>query len=107
MTAKNENTTTEVAGIQFADEATAKAFDIKPHLVAMMLEEPFYGKVLRTVTKVPTRAIRTAGVLAKDGDLKMWFNPAFLAALAGKEIRGVMKHEMHHLIFEHTTTRKF
>ena len=38
MTAKNENTATDGAGIQFADEATAKAFDIKPHLVAMMLE---------------------------------------------------------------------
>jgi predicted metal-dependent peptidase len=105
--AKDENTTTEVAGIQFADEATAKAFDIKPHLVAMMLEEPFYGKVLRRVTKVPTDRIRTAGVLAKDGDLKMWFNKAFLAALPGKHIRGVMKHEMLHLIFEHTTTRKY
>ena len=105
--AKNENTATDGAGIQFADEATAKAFDIKPHLVAMMLEEPFYGKVLRTVTKIPTERIRTAGVLAKDGDIKMWFNKAFLAALPGKEIRGVMKHEMLHLIFEHTTTRKF
>jgi predicted metal-dependent peptidase len=105
--AKEENTNTEAAGIQFADEATAKAFDIKPHLVAMMLEEPFYGKVLRRVTKVPTTRIRTAGVLAKDGDLKMWFNKAFLAALPGKHIRGVMKHEMLHLIFEHTTTRKY
>ncbi len=105
--AKNENTATDGAGIQFADEATAKAFDIKPHLVAMMLEEPFYGKVLRTVTKIATDRIRTAGVLAKDGDIKMWYNKAFLAALAGRHIRGVMKHEMLHLIFEHTTTRKF
>ncbi len=105
--AKNENTATDGAGLQFADKATAKAFDIKPHLVAMMLEEPFYGKVLRKVTKVRTQAIRTAGVLAKDGDIKMWYNAAFLAALTGRHIRGVMKHEMLHLIFEHTTTRKF
>ena len=105
--AKNENTVTESAGIQFADEATAKAFDIKPHLVAMMLEEPFYGKILRRVTKVPTTRIRTAGVLAREGDIKMWFNKAFLAALSGRHVRGVMKHEMLHLIFEHTTTRKY
>jgi predicted metal-dependent peptidase len=105
--AKNENTATDGAGIQFADEATAKAFDIKPHLVAMMLEEPFYGKVLRTVTKIATDRIRTAGVLAKDGDIKMWYNKAFLAALTGRHTRGVMKHEMLHLIFEHTTTRKY
>ncbi len=105
--AKEENTATDAAGIQFADEATTKAFTLQPHLVAMMLEEPFYGRVLRTLTKTSTDRIRTAGVLAKDGDLKMWFNPAFLAALPGKHIRGVMKHEMLHLIFEHTTTRKF
>ena len=105
--AKEENTATEAAGVQFADEATAKAFELQPHLVAMMLEEPFYGRVLRTLTKTSTDRIRTAGVLCKDGDLKMWFNPAFLAALPGKHIRGVMKHEMLHLIFEHTTTRKF
>ena len=105
--AKNENTATDGAGVQFATEAEGKAFCIKPHLVAMMLEEPFYGKVLRTVTKTATDRIRTAGVLAKDGDLKMWFNPRFLAALPGKHIRGVMKHEMLHLIFEHTTTRKY
>ena len=105
--AKNETTTTEVAGIQFADEATTKAFQLQPHLVAMMLEEPFYGRVLRTLTKTATTAIRTAGVLAKDGDLKMWYNKAFFAAMPGKHIRGVMKHEMLHLIFEHTTARKF
>lgn len=105
--AKNENTATDGAGIQFASKAEAAMFDIKPHLVAMMLEEPFYGKVLRTVTKIDTDRIRTAGVLAKDGDIKMWYNKAFLAALPGKHIRGVMKHEMLHLIFEHTTTRKF
>ena len=107
MTTKNENTATDGAGIKFADEATTKAFQLQPHLVAMMLEEPFYGRVLRTLTKVPTTAIRTAGVLAKDGDLKMWYNKAFFAAMIGKHIRGVMKHEMLHLIFEHTTTRKF
>jgi predicted metal-dependent peptidase len=104
---KEEKTNTDAAGLKFADEKTAKAFDIKPHLVGMLLEEPFYGKILRRVTKVRTDQIRTAGVLAKDGDIKMWFNPAFLAALPGRHIRGIMKHEMLHLIFEHTTTRKY
>ena len=77
---KDETTSTDAAGIQFASKAEAAMFDIKPHLVAMMLEEPFYGKVLRTVTKIDTDRIRTAGVLAKDGDIKMWYNKAFLAA---------------------------
>ncbi len=105
--AKNENTETDAAGVQFADEATTKAFDLQPHVVAMLLEEPFYGKVLRVLTKTRTNTIRTAGVLCKDGDLKLWYNPSFMAALVGKHIRGVMKHECLHLVLEHTTTRKF
>ena len=105
--AKNENTATDGAGIQFADEAVAKAFRLQPHVVAMLLEEPFYGKILRILSKIPTDRIRTAGVLAKDGDIKMWFNKAFMAALSGKHVRGVLKHECLHLVLEHTTTRKF
>tara|TARA_A100001011_G_scaffold268834_2_gene277976 strand:+ start:6532 stop:7947 length:1416 start_codon:yes stop_codon:yes gene_type:complete len=103
----DKDTTTDAAGIQFADEKEAKAFRLEPHTVGMMLEEPFYGKILRVLSKNRTTRIRTAGVLAKDGDLKLWYNPAFFAALEGKFVRGVMKHECLHLVFEHTTTRKF
>ena len=106
-TTKDTNTETEAAGIQFSDKKTAKAFRLQPHVVGMMLEEPFYGKILRVLTKNRTDRIRTAGVMSKDGDLKLWYNPAFFAALDGKFVRGVMKHECLHLVFEHTTTRKF
>ncbi len=102
-----ENTTATDTPFEHADEATAKAFDLQPHLVGMMLEEPFYAKVLRILTKTKTRAIPTAGVIAKDGDLQMYWNDRFMAALPGKQVRGVLKHEMLHLIFEHTTTRKY
>jgi len=95
------------SGIQFADKATATAFDLKPHIVGMMLEEPFYAKLMRVISKIRTERVRTAGVLCKDGDLKLWWNPAFMAGLEGKHVRGVLKHECLHLVFEHTTTRKF
>ena len=94
-------------GIQFADKATAGAFTLKPHIVGMMLEEPFYAKLMRVISKIRTEQVRTAGVLCKDGDLKLWWNPAFMAGLPGKQVRGVLKHECLHLVFEHTTTRKF
>ena len=71
-----------------------------------MWDEPFFSKVLRPITKVKTSAIPTAGVLAKDGDIKMWWNPKFVAALNSKEIKGLLKHECFHLVFEHTTTHR-
>ena len=81
-------------------------FDLDPHLVSLMWNEPFFSKVLRVVTKIKTTQIPTAGVLAKDGDIKMWWNPNFLASLTPKQIKGLIKHECWHLIFEHTTSRK-
>ncbi len=95
-----------VGGIKLATPEVAAAFELKPYLVKCMLEEPFYSKVLRTITKVRTDAIPTAGVLSKDGDIKMWWNPRFFAALPVKHVLGVLKHECLHLVFEHTTTRK-
>ena len=81
-------------------------FDIDPHIIALMFNEPFYAKVLRGVTKTCTKAIPTAGVLAKDGDLKMWYNPGFMASLTELQVRGLLKHEAMHLALMHTTTRR-
>ena len=102
-----DKTTAADAPFEHASEEVAQAFDLQPHLVGMMLEEPFYAKMLRILSKIKTRSIPTAGVIAKDGDLQMYWNDRFMAALPGKQIRGVLKHEMLHLVFEHTTTRKY
>tara|TARA_A200000159_G_C7325709_1_gene340874 strand:- start:927 stop:2279 length:1353 start_codon:yes stop_codon:yes gene_type:complete len=102
-----EKTTATDAPFEHASEEVAAQFKLDNHLVGMMLEEPFYAKILRILTKTKTRQIPTAGVICKDGDLKMYWNDRFLAALPGKQVRGVIKHECLHLIFEHTTTRKY
>ena len=36
----------------------------------------------------------------------MWWNPEFLASLNPAEVKGLLKHECYHLVFEHTTTRR-
>jgi len=87
-------------------KAQADAFDLDPHLINLMWDEPFFSKVLRPVTKVRSEDIPTAGVLAKDGDINMWWNPYFLAGLTAKRVKGLLKHECFHLVFEHTTTRR-
>jgi predicted metal-dependent peptidase len=71
-----------------------------------MWDEPFFAAMLRDITKVETTQIPTAGVLAKDGNIKMWWNRTFVAALEPKKVKGLLKHEVYHLVFEHTTSRK-
>ena len=90
-----DKTTAADAPFKHADEATAKMFDLQPHLVGMMLEEPFYAKVMRILTKTKTRAIPTAGVIAKDGELKMYWNDRFMAALEGKHHRQSLRARGH------------
>ena len=101
-----KGTSTDLAPVQEATDAEAAAFRLDPHLIGLMWDEPFFSKILRTVTKVKTDDIPTAGVLAKEGDVKMWWNPKFLAGLTSLQVKGLLKHECFHLIFEHTTTRK-
>lgn len=80
---------------------------LERHLVRLMWDEPFFSQVMRGVTKTCTRAIPTAGVLVKDGDIRMWWNPDFIGGLEALKVKGLLKHEAFHLIFEHTTTRRF
>ena len=92
-------TNVDIAPVKEVTDAEAAKFKLDPHLIKLMWDEPFFSKVLRPITKVKTSAIPTAGVLAKDGDIKMWWNPKFVAALNSKEIKGLLKHECFHLVF--------
>ncbi len=91
---------------ELATDAEANNFELDPHLISLLWSEPFFSKILRVVTKVRTDDIPTAGVLAKEGDIKMWWNPKFLASLTPDQVKGLLKHECYHLVFEHTTTRR-
>ena len=104
--AKQETTATDIAPAKLASEADAANFKLDPHLISLMWSEPFFSKILRKVTKKPSNSIPTAGVLAKDGQLMMWYNLRFMAGLTPAQVKGLLKHECYHLIFEHTTTRR-
>ena len=92
-------------GKQVTDEEAQK-FSLDVHLIRVMLDEPFYAGVLRGVSYTKTESIPTAGVLAKDGDVHMWWNPKFLAGLTPNQVKGLIKHEAMHLALEHTTSRR-
>ena len=83
-----------------------ESFDIDPHIISLYFNEPFYAKILRGLTKTCTKDIPTAGVLAKDGDIKMWYNPGFMHSLTDLQCRGLLKHEAMHLALFHTTVRR-
>jgi len=102
----NKGTSTDLTPAVHVDETLAAKFDLEPHRVKMMLDEPFFAGVLRAVNYEKTEAIPTAGVLAKDGDIHMWWNPKFLAGLTDKQVKGLLKHEAMHLALEHTTSRR-
>jgi len=88
-----------------APEDAAK-FKLDPHLLDLLWNESFFSAVLRTVTKVKTDMIPTAGVAVVEGDVKLWWNPQFVAGLEPKHVRGLLKHEAWHIIFNHITTRR-
>ncbi len=102
-----QNTATDIpAGGNNLTAAELATFDLGPHLVNLMWDEPFFAAMLRDITKTETESIPTAGVLARDGQLQMWWNRSFVAGLGAKRVKGLLKHEVYHLVFEHTTTRK-
>jgi len=101
-----KGTSTDIVGATKVSEEEAKLFQLDPHLLNLMWDEPFFSSILRPITKVRTDSIPTAGVLAKEGSIKMWWNPMFVASLGSEKIKGLLKHECYHLVFDHTTQRK-
>tara|TARA_Y100001963_G_scaffold102908_1_gene141637 strand:- start:6591 stop:7907 length:1317 start_codon:yes stop_codon:yes gene_type:complete len=90
---------------EVSDEEAA-SFRLDPHLVRLLLHEPFFSKILRCMTKFKSEAVPTAGVIAKGDELRLVWNPRFVAGLEPIKIRGLLKHESYHLIFNHCTSRK-
>lgn len=84
------------------------SFDIQlPHLVDLGWDEPFFGSLSRRIAKVRTGAISTAGVTVSDNTMEMFWNPIFFKnVLKREQVRGVLKHELYHIILEHVTRRR-
>ena len=56
-----------------------------------------------TMASIPTAGVR---VDPDTAQFEMIYNPDFFASLPEDQVRGVLKHEFYHLIFEHVTSRK-
>ena len=84
------------------------SFDLKLHAYRLLMDEPFFAALSRKIEKRATTAIPTAGVRVDPdtAQFEMVYNPDFFASLPEEHIRGVLKHEFYHLIFDHVTSRK-
>lgn len=96
--------------------AESDAFDIQvPHVMELSWSEPFLGSLSRRLVKHRALWIPTAGVAPVHGVMQLIYNPIFMHQLSlgdgdkqvGKaRVRGVLKHELFHVIFEHVSTRR-
>ena len=103
---KQTTTSNDALIAENVDQSTIDAFDLSPHLIRLMWDEPFFATILRIIKKRETTQVPTAGVYTKDGELHLVWNRKFLAGLNPETIKGLLKHEAYHIIFEHTTNRK-
>ena len=84
------------------------SFDLKLHAYRLLMEEPFFAALSRKIEKREDSSIKTAGVRVcpETAQFEMIYNAEFFDSLPEAHIKGVLKHEFYHLIFEHVTSRK-
>ena len=69
----------------------------------LMLEEPFYGLFLMMLSKQFSEVVPTAGVCLKGINYNLYINAKFWDSLSGIHRKGLLKHELLHIIFFHIT----
>ena len=89
-------------------ERYTMSFDLKLHAYRLLMDEPFFAALSRRIEKREDMSIPTAGVRVcpDSAQFEMIYNPDFFASLPEEQVKGVLKHEFYHLIFEHVTSRK-
>jgi predicted metal-dependent peptidase len=107
MSAKNQSTANDLLkNKKPVDPERLKNFELSPYLVNLIGHEPFYSRILRSMTKIETDKVPTAGVNTTYEKFNLYWNRNFMASLTDRQVIGVLKHECLHLLFEHTTHRK-
>jgi predicted metal-dependent peptidase len=106
MSNKKDNNNNNLYRKKQISDLRLKEFSLSKNLVDFLWSEPFYSRILRSLNKIETKEIPTAGVSTQDEEITLWWNREFLAGLNNKQINGLLKHECLHLVFGHTTERR-
>ncbi|NDC39415.1 MAG: hypothetical protein EBZ48_15485, partial [Proteobacteria bacterium] len=82
------------------------AYDLESDMFRLLLNEAFFAAVSRHISKSPSKLIPTAGVrVTEDGHFEMLYNEDFFEKLPDSHRRGVLKHELYHLMLDHCLGR--
>lgn len=84
----------------------ASGFNVRAPMLDMVLNEPFYARILHLLNLRECEDIATAGVRVVDGRFELLYNPLFLAAYDMRRQIGVLCHEALHLALDHCTSRR-
>ena len=71
----------------------------------LMLEQPFYGLFLIGLNKEFGKAVPTAGVSRQNINYKLVINPDFWNSLSNDHRKGLLWHEVLHIVFDHINLR--
>ena len=71
----------------------------------LMLEQPFYGLFLIGLNKEFGKAVPTAGVSRQNINYKLVINPDFWSELSNNHKKGLLWHEILHIVFDHINLR--
>ena len=69
----------------------------------LIFEQPFYGYVLLGLQKEFTNEVPTAGVGINGINYKLYINPEFWKSLNENQKKGLIIHELMHVVFFHLT----
>lgn len=67
------------------------------------INSPFYGMILSSLTKIPSKKVDTLGVGRSGNVFKLYYNPEFVSKLSTESLFEVLKHETLHIAFNHFT----
>lgn len=81
-------------------------YDLEKDVFRLLISEPFFAGISRHIQKSASKSIPTAGVrVTEDGRFELIYNPDFMDKQDDKYRRGILKHEMYHLILDHCLGR--
>lgn len=72
----------------------------------MVVEDKFVHQVLLMMDKSRDDSVKTMGVRVDGTRIFLVYNEAFVESLSDAELRGVISHEVYHLVLHHCTKRK-
>lgn len=82
------------------------AYDLEADMFRLLMNESFFAGVSRHISKVASDSVPTAGVrVTGEGHFEMVYNEKFFEGLPDAHRKGVLKHEMYHLILDHCLGR--